>query len=50
VHDEQSKNTVKSAKLKLNRRTRKSMYGTATTNDWLEKYKEKETQLIEKIE
>jgi hypothetical protein len=26
------------------------MYGSATTNDWLEKYKEKEMQLVEKIE
>lgn len=50
LQQEQNKSTVKSAKIKLNRRARKSMYGTATTGDWLQKYKEKQMQLVEKIE
>jgi len=38
VNKEQQKNTVKTAKIRLDYRTRKAMYGSATNDAWLLKF------------
>jgi translation initiation factor IF-2 len=43
---EQSKNSVKTAKIRLDYRSRKRMYGTATNDAWITKFNEKEAEII----
>lgn len=38
---EQQRNTVKTAKLRLDYRSRKAMYGSASNDAWLLKFQEK---------
>lgn len=38
VQKEQSKNNIKTSKLRLNYRTRKSMYGSASGDAWITKF------------
>ena len=45
----QAKNTVKTSKIKLNYRSRKTMHGSATGEAWLSKFAEKEEQILEKL-
>lgn len=41
LNKEQQKNNVKTAKIRLDYRSRKSMYGSASNDAWLVKFQEK---------
>lgn len=47
---DQAKAVVKTSKIKLDYRSRKSMYGSATNDAWLSKFNEKEEMIMEKLE
>ena len=49
LNKDQEKNTVKTAKIRLDYRSRKAMYGSATNEAWLAKFAEKENEIVEKI-
>ena len=46
----QAKSTLKTSKIRLDYRTRKAMYGSATGNAWISKFNEKETAILEKLQ
>ena len=47
---DQAKTIVKTSKIKLDYRSRKSMYGSATNDAWLTKFNEKEDSIQEKLD